>query len=293
MNYVILDLEWNSAYSKSAHRFVNEIIEFGAVKLDAGFNEIDSFSRLITPRVGKKLSGRVRQLTKLTNEDLAGGEDFFTVTDAFTQFLGDSVLMTWGTSDIHSLIDNYLYYTNSRTIPFLTRYCDLQEYCEKAIGEFDEGNQIGLGHFAEKIGVDFSEEEQHRAAADAYLSLKILRRVMNRYPLESCILQADCEEFYDRMLFKNFFITDLRSPEIDRAQMKFSCDQCGKQARRVKRWKLHNKNFNADFYCKNCGRRFSGRISFKRRYDGVKVNKRIVEKPEQSEKQETNDKAGE
>lgn len=283
MNYVILDLEWNSAYSKSAHRFVNEIIEFGAVKVDGDFNEIGSFARLITPRVGKKLSGRVRELTKLTNEDLAGGEDFFSVTEEFTQFLGDSVLMTWGTSDIHSLIDNYLYYTDNRRVPFLTKYCDLQEYCERAIGEFDEGNQIGLGHFAEKIGISFSEEEQHRAAADAYLSLKCLKRVMGGYPLENCILQADCEEFYDRMLFKNYFITDLNAPEIDRAQMKFACDQCGKQARRVKKWKLRNKNFNADFYCKNCDRRFSGRISFKQRYDGVKVNKRIIEKAEKKD----------
>ena len=34
MSYVILDLEWNSAYSYKLKRFVNEIIEFGAVRLD-------------------------------------------------------------------------------------------------------------------------------------------------------------------------------------------------------------------------------------------------------------------
>ena len=35
MNIVILDLEWNGAYSRRLHGFINEIIEFGAVKLDA------------------------------------------------------------------------------------------------------------------------------------------------------------------------------------------------------------------------------------------------------------------
>lgn len=290
MSYVILDLEWNTAYSKTAHRFVNEIIEFGAVKTDDGFNEIDSFERLITPTVGrKKLTGRVKELTHLTNEQLAeGGEDFFSVAQAFAEFLGDSVMMSWGTSDVHALIDNYLYYTRSRTIPFLTRYCDLQEYCERAIGEFDEGNQIGLGRFAEKIGISFSEEEQHRAAADAYLSLKCLRAVSGRLPLDDYVLQADCEEFYDRMLFKNHFITDLTSPDIDREQMKFACDKCGAQARRTKKWKLRNKCFAADFYCKNCDRRFSGRVSFKKRYDGVKVTKRIVEKAEKQTDNQTN-----
>jgi hypothetical protein len=194
--------------------------------------------------------------------------------------------MTWGTGDIHALIDNFLFYTKSRRIPFLKSYCDLQEYCEKAIGQYDEGNQIGLGRFAEIIGVEFSEEEQHRAAADAYLSLKNLKKVMGSYPLDECILNADCEEFYDRMLFKNFFITDISSPELDREQLKFFCEQCGSRAQRVKRWKLHNKNFTSDFYCKNCDHKFTARVSFKRRYDGIKVNRRIVEK---KPKQETDE----
>ena len=38
MNYIILDLEWNGSYSKSERKFINEIIEFGAVKVDNDFN---------------------------------------------------------------------------------------------------------------------------------------------------------------------------------------------------------------------------------------------------------------
>ena len=30
MNYIIMDLEWNNAYMKSAQKFVNEIIEISA-----------------------------------------------------------------------------------------------------------------------------------------------------------------------------------------------------------------------------------------------------------------------
>lgn len=286
MNFVILDLEWNTAYSKSAHGFVNEIIEFGAVKTDGDFNELGSFEQLITPRIGKKLSGRVKQLTHLTNEDLVGGGDFLSVAQAFADFAGDSVVMTWGTSDIHALIENFQYYMGSRNIPFLSAYCDLQEYCERAVDRFDEGNQIGLGKFADLIGVTFSEEEQHRAAADAYLSLKCLKKVFGGYPLEQCILKADCEEFYDRMLFKNHFLTDLSDPDVDREQMKFNCDVCGRQARRLKKWRLRNKSFTADFQCKGCGRRFTGRVSFKKRYDGVIVNKRVTVKEEQEEEKQ-------
>ena len=274
--YIILDLEWNTGYSKSAHCFVNEIIEFGAVKVDEDFQVVADFSRLIAPRVKKRLSGRVKELTHLTNEDVAEGADFLSVSRAFTEFVGDGTVMTWGTTDIHTLMENYQLYTKDKRIPFLHRYCDLQAYCEKAIDQYDKGNQIGLGRFAEIIGVSFSEDEQHRAAADAYLSLKCLKQVMGGYPLESCICEADCDAFYERMLFKNHYITDITSPEVDREQLKFCCEACGRQARRLKKWRLRNKSFNADFYCQACDRRFSARVSFKKRYDGVKVTRKII-----------------
>ncbi|HCA05376.1 MAG TPA: exonuclease [Ruminococcaceae bacterium] len=288
MSYVILDLEWNGSYSKSAQRFVNEIIEFGAVKTDDEFNKTDTFSALISQKIGKKLSGRVKQLTKITNEELAeGGIDFLKAADMFTEFLGDSVLMTWGTSDIHALIDNYRYYLDDGHIPFLKRYCDIQEYCEKAMNKYDEGCQIGLGVCAEMLGVEFSDEEQHRAESDAELSLKCIKKFTSEVDINPFILDAGCKEFYDRLLFKNYFITDLKDPEVDRSQLKFRCDKCGRIARRTKRWRLHNKNFTSDFLCKGCGNKFTGRISFKRKYDAVKINKRIINNSKKENTAET------
>lgn len=70
MSYVILDLEWNGSYSKVLHKFVNEIIEIGAVKLDDELNVCDTFTMLVAPKIGKKLCSKVKQLTKITNEEL-------------------------------------------------------------------------------------------------------------------------------------------------------------------------------------------------------------------------------
>jgi DNA polymerase III epsilon subunit-like protein len=58
MSYVILDLEWNSAYSYKLKRFVNEIIEFGAVRLDNELNIESTFSSLVKPKIGRKLNGQ-------------------------------------------------------------------------------------------------------------------------------------------------------------------------------------------------------------------------------------------
>ena len=43
MFYVILDMEWDSVYHKLHKRFINQILQIGAVKLDENFNITDIF----------------------------------------------------------------------------------------------------------------------------------------------------------------------------------------------------------------------------------------------------------
>lgn len=278
MSYVILDLEWNSAYCYKLKQFVNEIIEFGAVRLDDEWNVESAFSSLVKPIIGKKLNGKVKKLTKISITELKQeGAGFLTAAERFAEFLGDSTVLTWGTSDIHALIENYSFFTGDFHIPFLKKYGDLQEYCARALDRYDEGTQMGLGACAELLGVHFLEEEQHRALADAYLSLKCFTTVESSVPLEACVLRADCEEFYKRMMFRNHFITDLKDPNVDQKKLEFCCDRCGSSMRRTKKWHLQHKSFSADFSCKSCGRCFTGRVAFKKRYDGVKVTHKIVE----------------
>lgn len=279
MSYVVLDLEWNGSYSKNLHKYVNEIIEFGAVKVDKNLNVIDTFSALITPKIGKKLCSKVQELTKITNEELAQrGVSFIEAASDFADFLGDSVLMTWGISDIHALIENFTYYTEDYHIPFLNKYCDIQKYCEKSLNMYDPSCQMGLSKCAEILNIDFSQEDQHRAFADAKLSLKCVSKLIESHPIDNHIVDVDCDKFYDKMTFKTHFITDLGSPDIDKSQLRFTCDICNRRARRLKKWKLHNKSFSAEFYCKHCQRNFIGRISFKKKFDDVIVKKKIIDK---------------
>ena len=67
MNIVVLDLEWNGAYSRRLHGYINEIIEFGAVKLDKKMNITDRFSCFVKPQVGKKISSIISDLTNITD----------------------------------------------------------------------------------------------------------------------------------------------------------------------------------------------------------------------------------
>ena len=97
MNYTILDLEWNSVFSPRLAGYFNEIIQFGAVKLDENLNITDTFSTFVLPSEGKKLTDLVTQLTNIHNEDLRNGLPFLQAFQQFISFLGDGILMTWGT----------------------------------------------------------------------------------------------------------------------------------------------------------------------------------------------------
>ena len=106
MNIVILDLEWNGAYSRRLHGFINEIIEFGAVKLDAQLNITDRFSCFVKPQVTKKISAVISDLTNITDANLLDARPYMQVMSRFKKWAGDCVIATWGTSDILALIEN-------------------------------------------------------------------------------------------------------------------------------------------------------------------------------------------
>lgn len=292
MSFVVLDLEWNGSYSSKEHRFVNEIIEFGAVKTDDNLNIIDRFEMLISPQIGKKLCSKVKKLTKITNEELReNGCTFMHAVSEFKKFCGDCVLVTWGTSDILALIENYMYYAHRPELPFLTSYCNVQDYCEKCLSVNDKSSQLGLSVCADMLAINFDVEEQHRAYADAELTLKCMKHFVEDYPIDDFIKDATAHEFYDRLLYKNHFITDINNPEIDKRSMRFNCDACGRQAARQANWKVKNKSFVAPFLCKKCGRKFTGKVSFKKKYDGVAVRKRIVEYVEKPVDENSENKA--
>lgn len=76
MEFAILDLEWNAAYSRRLKGYINEIIEFGAVKCGPRLQEEDVFSCFVRPQVGKRLNAVVADLTSITEENLTGGLSF-------------------------------------------------------------------------------------------------------------------------------------------------------------------------------------------------------------------------
>ncbi len=176
MNIAILDLEWNAAYSRKLKGYINEIIEFGAVKCGENFQPADTFSCFVRPQVGKRLNSVVAGLTSITQENLTAGIPFMQAVSRFKHWLGYCVVMTWGSGDILTLIENCRYFSGSGQVPFLTRYCDLQRFAQERLG-LGTGEQAGLEKVANLLGLDISQMEHHRALDDSLVTLQVLGQV--------------------------------------------------------------------------------------------------------------------
>ena len=277
MEFAILDLEWNAAYSRRLKGYINEIIEFGAVKCGPRLQEEDVFSCFVRPQVGKRLNAVVADLTSITEENLTGGLSFMGAVSRFRRWLGDRVLVTWGSADILTLIVNCRYFSGSGQVPFLTQYCDLQRYAEERLG-LGVREQAGLSKVAELLGLDLSQRAQHRALDDSLVTLEVLRRIYDPEAIRPYI-ETCGPEFYDKMTYRTSYVTDLQHPLVRREYLEFSCPACGAGCRRTGRWDQRNKGFRAPFQCRGCGYRFLGRVIIKQKYEGLIVNKKTFPVP--------------
>ena len=287
MNIVILDLEWNGAYSRRLHGFINEIIEFGAVKLDAQLNITDRFSCFVKPQVTKKISAIISDLTNITDANLLDARPYMQVMSRFKKWAGDCVIATWGTSDILALIENCRYFGGGETVPFLQRYVDLQQYVEKRLGE-DGKEQLGLSKAAELLSIDDGALDHHRALDDSVLSAMVLERIYTKDTFRPFIQDCKDPEFYRRITFKTTYICDVNSPLIEKEHLHFTCEKCGGEAKRRGKWTVKNKSLRSTFKCEKCGYEFCGQLRVKQKYEGIIVSRKSIplpkiEKPRRAE----------
>ena len=276
MQYVIFDLEWNNVYGRKINGVINEIIEIGAVKLDEDLNEISTFSSFVKPSIGKKLRGSVKKLTNITNDDVLGGEPFTQAFSDFRKWIGSqpTLILTWGDGDIRVLIENYKYLNGIAFIPFLTDYVDLQSFVQRRV-KTEKGQQIGLGKAAEALGIDDTTFSHHRALDDSKLSAECFKKVFDFNELHSYIRPCGTE-FYAKLAFKPYPISNLKNPLVDKKQLVYTCPDCRVNAQRIKEWKYSNRFFRTIFKCPYCGKMTKVSVRFMKMYDRVDVKKTAI-----------------
>lgn len=284
MKYIVIDLEWNG--SGTSEGYFDEIIEIGAVSLDDEMKITGEFQSFVNPRQTKKLRGRIKELTHITNEDLKKADGFVTVFRRFKEWIGaedDNCMLSWGNADILVLYKNLERYGMLSDIYIIRNYCDAQLLCQKAV-DVSLSKQVGLSAFAEEYDIEIVEEQLHRAINDSRLTARCLAKLFTP-ELFSCFVKKADRVFYDRMNFKSYNITDINDEQIDFSAFMTRCPGCGAYMKRMTRLSCRNKKHYARYRCGLCGTQYNISHLFKVTYDGLehRLNLTRIGSPEEAD----------
>ena len=175
MVHIVIDLEMNPVNKnlKDVRRFTtDEVIEIGAVKLDADYNMIDEFQCYVRPQYGE-ITKHITKLTGITQETVADKPLFPEAFQNFMDWIGtwDMTLYSWSNSDINQLRDECRFKIPGYDVSKLERqWRDLQKASDERIGLH---SSLALKHAIGAMNRDF-EGTQHTALADAANTAAIL-----------------------------------------------------------------------------------------------------------------------
>lgn len=253
--------------------------------LDESFDIVSEFSVLVSPRFNRKLSGRVKRLTHITNSEVSQGMDFMKAYDQFCRWAGDdeNCVMSFGTGDILVIMENLEAYGKDRTLTFMKNYCDLQQLCQMEM-DVESGQQLGLSSMAEKLGIEVGEMDMHRALDDSIVSAKCLRKTFKEENYKALARVAD-SEFYRWLTFKTVSICDLTNPLIKASMFMLRCPRCGVILKRTAAVSQKGRCFTSQYVCGMCKSGFTGKYYIKLKYEGVVTRSTLTENGTSSEKE--------
>lgn len=179
MNYIVLDLEWNQAPTRSGTSSIPtfEIIEIGAVKLNEQFQVTDSYQSLIKPKLYSTMHKYTAEIVNLDMSELKKERGFKEVAQEFLDWCGeDYIFCIWGVQDLTELQRNMDYYEMEPLSKGPLKYYDVQKLYSLAC---EDGRiRSSLSHVVEKEQI-LEEVPFHRAYGDAYYTARIFSSIVS------------------------------------------------------------------------------------------------------------------
>lgn len=175
--YLIVDLE-ATCFEIPKTPDLNEVIDIGIVICDQDFNIIDSWTKLVKPKINTKLSGFCLRLTKIQQQHIDNAESLDSVINCFRQHFSDKyqysldsiVWYTWGEWDVKCLNND----CQRNNIPFpFGQHRNLRNIYAK---ERNAGiiNKCSIKEVLQKENLQ-NIYRLHRGIGDAYAAAHIAR----------------------------------------------------------------------------------------------------------------------
>jgi len=178
INFIIFDLEATCWNQPALMKRPQEIIEIGAVTMDA-YGEIrDHFSSLVRPSLYPELSLYCEQLTGISTRETNKALLFPTVIDRFLEWINeeeDYVLCSWGHFDKKMLLQDCLLHGipgdwAKTHLNLKKQFADIRKLSKP----------VGLKHALEMEGYTF-EGNAHRALTDAKNLAVLFRHYLDNW----------------------------------------------------------------------------------------------------------------
>ena len=181
MNLIVFDLEWNIGYQPKTFLYHGteltlrgEIIQIGAVRINARGDVLDTFEVNLRPRIFRKLQHHIAKVTGLSQGDLDAGLPMKEGLQKFLDWAGpDAELAEWGLDDVPVLKQNLFLAGLDENWP--DRWYDLQRIFLQAYPR-KEGEGLTLESVVDRLGIP-KEEPFHNALDDAVDLKNIIRHI--------------------------------------------------------------------------------------------------------------------
>ena len=184
MEYIVFDLEFNQGFDKKLNKTVSdekcpfEILQIGAVKLDADLNIIDTFNTFVKPNIYKEIHPFIKKMTNIIHEDVKDAPNFPQAFNNFKEFMNNdkNILCVWGNGDLKELYRNIKYY-NLSTENLSNTYINVQHHASIYFNN-PTGKSIGLQNAITLLQLN-QDKYYHNALNDAYYTSLVFKNIFN------------------------------------------------------------------------------------------------------------------
>ena len=164
--YIALDLE-----TTGLNPAKDRILEIGAVKVRGGQIQ-ETYETLVNP--GVRISGRIEELTGITNQMAAGGMDTRTAVAGLVEFCEDLPLLG------HNILFDYSFVKQNAVnlnLEFEKEGIDTLKIARTLFPDMEHRSLQALCCYYR-----ISQERAHRAASDALSAMELYRRMREDFP---------------------------------------------------------------------------------------------------------------
>lgn len=182
-NHIILDFEMNPTDRQwrktTKYNLRQEIIEIGAVKLNAAYQVVDRFSSYVHPQYNDHITRSIHDLTHIYNNDAFSAEPLEVALDQFVEWIGTgrTRVYSWSFSDLFQLEDE----CQEKEIPFptcLNRWMDFQALYPRMLG-YPQRDQLSLRDACQMGRVKVDPAQCHGALYDAEVTTQLLIPILD------------------------------------------------------------------------------------------------------------------